>query len=158
MDRMRRIKSWKTFESANGKDAADVLGDVLGALQDVYDLCLDKIEDYGTLKVMCTIDNPASQSGGGEYIFSTSFDSERRPDKYTLDLNNYDAIQHAVDAGGEPEVSVCLTTLDEDDMEIMDIEGTYLLEESMKELNLKWEGINIRCMGPYDYQENFDYY
>jgi hypothetical protein len=157
MDRMKRIKSWKLFES-NKKEAIDVLADVLDAIQDVYDLSLDSIDQQGELNVMCTIDNPASQTGAGEYVFSTKFNSENRPTDYTFDLNNYDAIQHAINAGGDFEILVGLTMIDEDDMEVMDIEATYLLEESMDELNRKWDGMIIKCMGPYDYQENFDYF
>ena len=156
MDRMRRIKSWKMFE--NKKEAIDLLADVLGAVQDIYDLCLDSIDQEGSLAVMCNIDNPVSQTGGSEYVFSTKFNSENKPKDYTFNLNNYDTIQNAVDAGGDFEIWVCLTMIDEDDMEVMDIEATYLLEESMDELNHKWDGMIIRCMGPYDYQENFDYF
>lgn len=157
MDRMKRIKSWKMFES-NKKEAIDLLADVLGAVQDVYDLCLDSIDQEGNLAVMCNIDNPASQTGAGEYVFSTIFNNDNRPKDYTFDLNNYDTIQKAVDADGDFEIWVGLTMIDEDDMEVMDIEATYLLEESMDELNRKWDGMIIRCMGPYDYQENFDYF
>ena len=158
MDRIRRIKSWKAFESAQGKDALDVLADILAAAQDVYDLSLDSIDAEGSLKVMATVDNPASRSGSGEYIFSASFDSSSRPEDYTFNLNNLDVIQQAIDAGGEPEVGVCLTMIDEDDMEVMDIEATYLLEESLDELNKQWPGIHVKALGPYDYQENFDYF
>ena len=156
MDRVRRIKSWKMFE--NKKEAIDLLADVLGAVQDIYDLCLDSIDQEGSLAVMCNIDNPVSQTGGSEYVFSTKFNSENKPKDYTFNLNNYDTIQNAVDAGSNFKIWVCLTMIDEDDMEVMDIEATYLLEESMHELNHKWDGMIIRCMGPYDYQENFDYF
>lgn len=158
MDRIRRIKSWKAFESAQSKSAADVLADILAALEDVYDLTLDSIDNGGSLKAMATVDNPASQSGGGEYIFTTSFDSSTRPSDYTFSLNNLDAIQHAIDAGGKPEVGVCLTMIDEDDMEVMDIEATYLLEESLDELNKQRPGIYVKALGPYDYHEHFDYF
>ena len=155
---MRIIKSWKAFESAQGKDALDVLHSILAALEDVYDLTLDSIDKGGSLKAMATVDNPASQSGGGEYIFSTSFDSSTRPADYTFSMNNLDSIQQAIDAGGEPEVGVCLSMIDEDDMEVMDIEATYLLEESLDELNRLWPGIHVKALGPYDYHENFDYF
>lgn len=144
------------FENKN--EAIDLLADVLGAVQDVYDLCLDSIDQEGNLAVMCNIDNPVSQTGGNEYVFSAKFNSENKPKDYTFNLNNYEGIQDAVDAGGDFEIWVCLTMIDEDDMEVMDIEATYLLEESMDELNRKWDGMIIRCMGPYDYQENFDYF
>ena len=134
------------------------LATILAALEDVYNLTLDSIDNGGSLKAMATVDNPASQSGGGEYIFSTSFDSSTRPEDYTFNLNNLDVIQQAIDAGGEPEVSVCLSMIDEDDMEVMDIEATYLLEESLDELNRLWPGIHVKALGPYDYQENFDYF
>ena len=107
---------------------------------------------------MATVDNPVSQHGGSEYIFSTSFDSSTRPEDYTFDLNNYDEIQESIDAEGRPEVSVCLTMIDEDDMEVMDIEATYLLEESMGELNRLWPDIYVKTMDPYDYKSNFDYF
>jgi len=158
MDRIRRIKSWKAFESAQSKSAADVLADILAVAQDVYDLSLDNIDKEGSLKVMATVDNPASQSGGGEYIFSASFDSSSRPEDYTFSLNNLDVIQQAIDAGGEPEVGVCLSMIDEDGTELMDIEATYLLEESLDELNRLWPGLHGKALGPYDYQENFDYF
>ena len=229
MDRIRRIKSWKAFESAQGKDARDVLhswekyfrsslqttrseqselskaelktiksfqemfmilsadrakkqvfmkiftrlihklrdpfrvsalslATILAALEDVYNLTLESIDKGGSLKAMATVDNQASQSGGGEYIFSESFDSSTRPADYTFRLNNLDAIQQAIDAGGEPEVGVCLTMIDEDDMEVMDIEATYLLNESLDELNKQWPGIYVKALGPYDYHQNFDYF
>ena len=142
----------------NKKEVIDLLTDVLGAVQDVYDLCLDSIDQEGNLAVMCNIDNPISQTGGSEYVFSTKFNSEIKPKDYTFDFNNYEEIQAAVDAGGDFEIWVGLTMIDDDDMEVMDIEATYLLEESMDELNRKWDGMIIRCMGPYDYQENFDYF
>lgn len=158
MDRMKRIKSWKAFESTQGKEAIDVLSDILGAIQNVYDLALDSIDNGGSLKVMVTVDNPVSQHGGSEYIFSTSFDSSTRPEDYTFDLNNYDEIQEAIDAAAEPEVICCLTMIDDDDMEVMDIEATYLLEESMDELNKLWSDIYVKTMDPYDYKSNFDYF
>lgn len=158
MDRMRRIKSWRTFESKQDKDAFDVLHSILGALEDVYDLTIESIDKGGSLKAMATVDNPASQSGGGEYLFSTSFDSSTRPADYTFDFNNLDEILQAIEAGGEPEVGVCLSMIHEDDMEVMDIEATYLLEESLDELNRLWPGIHVKTLGPYDYHENFDYF
>jgi|LauGreDrversion4_2_1035121.scaffolds.fasta_scaffold02231_6 ribulose bisphosphate carboxylase small subunit len=163
MDRLRRIKSWKTFENKHNKEAIDVLADVRSALQDVYDLCLDSIDNGGKLLVMCTIDNPTSPTGGGEYIFSTKFNSQHRPNDYTFDLNNYDEIQNAIDEGAEPEVLVGLTMLDEDEFdgemrEVFDIEATYLLYQSIDKLNIKWDDIIIKCMFPTDYEDNYNYF
>lgn len=156
MDRMKRLKSWKAFESAQGKQAIDAVGEAIDALQDVYMLCIETIDKGGELCAMVTIDDV--ESGGDEYIFSQRFDSQNRPEDYTPSLNNIERIQRSVDEGYDITVGVCLTMIDEDDMEVMDIEATYLLEESMDELNRIRPGIRVRTMGPYDYQENFDYF
>lgn len=159
MDRMKRIKSWKAFESAKGRTAKDALNDVLDALDDVYMLCLDSIDRGGQLCAMCTIDN--LDNGGDDYIFSTRFDSTEKPGGYTFGSQVKEKmadIQRFIDGGAEITVGVCLTMVDEDDMEMMDIEATYLLEESMDELNLIRPGIHVKTLGPYDYQENFDYF
>ena len=149
---MKRIKSFKLFES---KDGMDVINYAEELMQDLWDISLSQeFFDKGFgLRVQGYINHiyggDMNRGGETEWFLDTSFDSEVTPDHYTFDLNNFQEVEEYYNAGSKPIFRIGIISIDDNDDAYLNEEATNKLYEIiMKSWNDK--EVIIEKLSHYD--------
>ena len=124
---MKRIKSFKLFES---KDEMDVIDYAEELMQDLWDISLSQeFFDRGFgLKIQGYINHiyggDMARGGETEWFLDTEFNSEVTPDHYTFDLNNFDEIEEYYNMGSKPVFRIGIISIDDEEEAFLNKEAT----------------------------------
>ena len=131
---MKRIKSFKLFES---KDGMDVINYAEELMQDLWDISLSQqFFDKGFgLKVQGYINHiyggDMARGGETEWFLDTEFNSEVTPDHYKFNLNNFDEIEEYYNAGSKPIFKIGIISIDDNEV---GFEEAFLNKEATRRL------------------------
>ena len=140
---MKRIKSFKLFES---KDGMDVINYAEELMQDLWDISLSQeFFDKGFgLRIQGYINHiyggDMNRGGETEWFLDTSFDSEVTPDNYTFDLNNFQEIEEYYNAGSKPIFKIGIISIDDNDEGYLNVEATNKLYEIIMK---SWNEVDV---------------
>jgi hypothetical protein len=124
---MKRIKSFKLFESKDGMDVIDYAEELM---QDLWDISLSQeFFDRGFgLKIQGYINHiyggDMARGGETEWFLDTEFNSEVTPDHYTFDLNNFDEIEEYYNMGSKPVFRIGIISIDDEEEAFLNKEAT----------------------------------
>ena len=124
---MKRIKSFKLFESKDGMDVIDYAEELM---QDLWDISLSQeFFDRGFgLKIQGYINHiyggDMARGGETEWFLDTEFNSEVTPDHYTFDLNNFDEIEEYYNMGSKPVIKIGIISIDDEEEAFLNKEAT----------------------------------
>ena len=140
---MKRIKSFKLFES---KDGMDVINYAVELMQDLWDISLSQeFFDKGFgLRVQGYINHiyggDMNRGGETEWFLDTSFDSEVTPDNYTFDLNNFQEIEEYYNMGSKPIFKIGIISINDNDEAYLNGEATNKLYEIIMK---SWNEVDV---------------
>lgn len=140
---MKRIKSFKLFES---KDGMDVINYAEELMQDLWDISLSQeFFDKGFgLRVQGYINHiyggDMNRGGETEWFLDTSFDSEVTPDHYKFDLNNFQEIEEYYNSGSKPIFKIGIISIDDNDEGYLNREATNKLYEIIM---MSWNEVDV---------------
>ena len=140
---MKRIKSFKLFES---KDGMDVINYAVELMQDLWDISLSQeFFDRGFgLRVQGYINHiyggDMNRGGETEWFLDTSFDSEVTPDNYTFDLNNFQEIEEYYNMGSKPIFKIGIISIDDNDEAYLNGEATNKIYEIIMK---SWNEVDV---------------